>query len=68
MYLLYVDNILVVVKDKSKIKRLKVQLSGEFEMKNLRIENKILEMKIYKYISESRLIMLILNKIHRGGA
>ena len=44
--LLYVVDMLVVLKDKDEIKRLKAQLNKEFEMKDLGVANKILGMQI----------------------
>lgn len=45
MYLLiYVDDMLIVSKNMSEIIRLKTQLSGEFEMKDLGVAKKILGM------------------------
>lgn len=58
MYLLlYVDDILITTKDKSKINRLKVQLSGKFEMKNLVIAKKILGMEIHRDQQASQLYL-----------
>jgi len=44
--LLYVDDMLIASKNRSSIDKLKVQLSLEFEMKNLGEAKKILDMKI----------------------
>ena len=44
--LLYVNDILIASKNRSSIDKLKVQLSSEFEMKNLRETRRILSMKI----------------------
>ena len=44
--LLYVDDMLIAVKDMSQINRLKTQLSGEFEMKDLSAAKKILGVEI----------------------
>lgn len=44
--LLYVDDILIVAKDKSEIEKLKAQLSNKFEMKDLGVAKKILGMEI----------------------
>jgi len=46
--LLYVDNMLVAGFNKDRIKELKVQLAREFEMKDLRLTNKILGMQIHQ--------------------
>ena len=44
--LLYVDDILVAAKDKREIRKVKTQLSKEFEMKDLGLTKKILGMEI----------------------
>jgi len=44
--LLYVNDMLIASKNKSSINKLKVQLSSEFEMKNMREAKRILGMKI----------------------
>lgn len=44
--LLYVDNILVVLKDKKQVNDLKVLLNSEFDMKDLGDARKILGMEI----------------------
>ena len=46
--LLYVDDMLIVAKDKEEIRRVKAQLSKEFEMKDLGLAKKILGMEILK--------------------
>ena len=47
MYLpIYVDDMLIAGKDISEIKKIKAQLSGEFEMKDLGAAKKILGMEI----------------------
>ncbi len=49
MYLLiYVDDLLIAVKDKREIRNVKSQLSEEFEIKDLRPAKKILGMKILR--------------------
>lgn len=45
--LLYIDDILIAAKDVAEIARLKSQLSGEFEMKDLVEAKKILGMEIH---------------------
>lgn len=45
--LLYIDDILIVAKNKSKIKRLKAHLSSKFEMNNLGATKNILDIEIY---------------------
>ena len=44
--LLYVDDMLIASKNKSSIDKLKLQLSSEFEMKDLREAKRILDIKI----------------------
>ena len=44
--LLYVDDMLIVSKNRSLIDKLKIQLSCKFEMKDLREAKRILSMKI----------------------
>jgi hypothetical protein len=58
---LYVDDMLIAVKEKSEITKLKTQLSKEFEMKDLVVAKKILDMKIVRdrksrklYLSQSQ--------------
>ena len=46
----YVDDILIVVKDKSYISKHKKFLSKEFEIKDIGVVKKILGMEIYKDI------------------
>jgi hypothetical protein len=46
IYLLYVDDILIVAKSNIDIANLKVQLSSEFEMKDLGTAKKILDIEI----------------------
>ena len=46
--LLYVDDMLIATKEKTEINRLKAQLSGEFEMKDLGAAKKILGMEILR--------------------
>ena len=49
MYLLiYVDDMLIAGKDMSEINKIKTQLSGEFEMKDLGATKKILGMEIHR--------------------
>ncbi|KAA3464054.1 Retrovirus-related Pol polyprotein from transposon TNT 1-94 [Gossypium australe] len=47
--LLYVDNILIVVKDKVEIRKVKPQLSKGFVIKDLGAAKKILKIEILKY-------------------
>ena len=46
--LLYVDDMLIVAQDKENIRKVKVQLSTEFEMKDLEATKKILGMEILR--------------------
>ena len=46
--LLYVDDMLIVAQDKENIRKVKVQLNKEFEMKNLGTTKKILGMEILR--------------------
>lgn len=46
--LLYIDDMPIVAKDMSEINRLKEELCGEFEMKNLRAAKKILGMEVQR--------------------
>jgi methyl coenzyme M reductase alpha subunit len=56
--LLYVDDMLNVFKNMSEINSLKDQLSGEFEMKDLKVANKILgnEIRINRSIDKLYLL------------
>jgi hypothetical protein len=61
--LLYIDDMLIATKDKSEIAKLKVQLSKEFEMKDLDAAKKILGMEMLEienlvnYTSVSEVIL-----------
>ncbi|KAG8484978.1 hypothetical protein CXB51_021839 [Gossypium anomalum] len=58
MYLLlYVDDMLIAAKDKGEIRKVKTQLSEEFEMKDLRLAKKILGMEILRYRKASKLYL-----------
>jgi len=46
--LLYVDDMLIVVRNTLEIRRLKRQFSSEFEIKGLEVAKKILAMEIYR--------------------
>ena len=50
--LLYVDDMLVASRDIAEINKLKVQLSSEFEMKDLGAAKKILRMEIHRIAKE----------------
>lgn len=61
--LLYVDDMLIAARSMSEINKLKTQLSGEFEMKDLGAAKKILGMEIHKdrqagklYLSQKKYI------------
>jgi hypothetical protein len=56
--LLYVDDMLIAAKDKSEIHKLKVQLNGEFEMKDLGAAKKILGMEIHRNREAGKLYLL----------
>lgn len=49
--LLYVDGMFIAANNMSEINRLKNELSGEFEIKNLKAAKKILSMEIQKNIT-----------------
>ncbi|KAG8503721.1 hypothetical protein CXB51_001724 [Gossypium anomalum] len=55
--LLYVDDMLIAAKDKGEIRKVKAQLSEEFEMKDLVPRNKILGMEILRYRKTSKLYL-----------
>ena len=55
--LLYVDDFLIEAKDKEKIRKVKVQLNKEFEMKNLGATKKILGMEILRDRKASKLYL-----------
>ncbi|KAG8485167.1 hypothetical protein CXB51_021347 [Gossypium anomalum] len=55
--LLYVDDILIAAKDKGEIRKVKAQLSEEFEMKDLGPAKKILDMKILRDRKASKLYL-----------
>jgi len=55
--LLYVDDMLIAVKNMSEVDKLKAQLKQEFEMKNLGAAKKILRMKIHKNMQEEKLFL-----------
>jgi len=58
IYLLfYVDDMLIVFKDKSWFSRLKSQLNNEFEMKDLEPAKKTLGMEIHKDRKASKLYL-----------
>ncbi|KAG8491868.1 hypothetical protein CXB51_015214 [Gossypium anomalum] len=55
--LLYVDDMLIAAKDKGEIRKVKAQLSEEFEMKDLGPAKKILGMKILRDRKASKLYL-----------
>ncbi|KAG8474632.1 hypothetical protein CXB51_031261 [Gossypium anomalum] len=55
--LLYVDDMLIAAKDKGKIRKVKAQLSEEFEMKDLGPAKKILGMEILRNRKASKLYL-----------
>jgi hypothetical protein len=55
--LLYVDDMLIAVKGVSEINRLKQQLSGEFEMKDLGAAKRILGMEISRNRVDGKLFL-----------
>ena len=60
--LLYVDDMLVATKDMSEFKKLKLQLSEEFEMKDLRAAKKILGMKNFR--ENDKEVVVIAKELH----
>jgi hypothetical protein len=56
--LLYVDDMLIATKSKKEITTLKVQLSSEFEMKDLSVAKKILGMEITRDRKSSLLFLI----------
>lgn len=73
--LLYVDDMLIVAKEKSEIAKLKAQLSKEFEMKDLGAAKKILGMEITRdrksgklYLSQRGYIEKVLRRFNMHNA
>ncbi|KAE9603853.1 putative RNA-directed DNA polymerase [Lupinus albus] len=67
--LLYVDDMLIVSRDKSLIRKLKTQLNNEFEMKELGAAKKILGMEIHRdrqadklFLSQQKYIEKVLER------
>ena len=56
--LLYVDDILITTKDKEEIRKVKVQLNKEFEMKDLGATKKILGMEILRDRKAGKLYLI----------
>lgn len=56
---LYVANMLLATKDKANIERLKSQLSGSFEMKNLDPNQRILGIEITRYKQRRRIFLFL---------
>jgi len=59
--MLYVDDILIVVRNKTHIQKLKAQLKKEFNMKDFREAKKILGMEISRDMSTCRLRLSLEN-------
>ena len=55
--LLYVDDILIVAKDNEVIRKVKAQLSKKFEMKDFRVEKKLLRIEILRNRKEGKLYL-----------
>ncbi|KAL2622662.1 hypothetical protein R1flu_002867 [Riccia fluitans] len=51
---LYIDDMLIVAKDKSEVEKIKAQLSVEFSMKDLDLARKILGMEIHMDVKVGR--------------
>lgn len=73
--LIYVDDMLITVKDKTKIAKLKAHLSGEFEMKDLSVAKKIPGMEISRdkpfgklYLSQKEYIDKVLRRFNMHEA
>ena len=73
--LLYVDDMLIATKDKEEIRKVKVQLSKEFEMKDLGATKKILGMEILGnrkadklYLSQKGYIEKVLHRFNMQNA
>ena len=73
--LLYVDDMLIATKDNKKIRKVKVQLSKEFEMKDLGAAMKILGMEILRdgkagklYLSQKAYIEKVLHRFNMHNA
>ncbi|KAG8500695.1 hypothetical protein CXB51_002843 [Gossypium anomalum] len=73
--LLYVDDMLIAAKDKGEIRKVKAQLSEEFEMKDLGPAKKILGMEILRdrkasklYLSQKRYIEKVLCRFNMQSA
>jgi len=56
--LLYVDDMLIASRDKFSIRKLKTQLSNEFEMKELGAAKKILGMEICKDCQAGKIVFI----------
>ncbi|KAG8472509.1 hypothetical protein CXB51_035268 [Gossypium anomalum] len=73
--LLYVDDMLIAAKDKGEIRKVKAQLSEEFEMKDLELVKKILGMEILRdrkisklYLSQKGYIKKVLCRFNMQSA
>lgn len=63
--LLYVDDMLIVANNISKISKLKSQLNSEFEMKDLGVARKILGMEIHRDRQIGKLVLSQKNYIEK---
>jgi inosine/xanthosine triphosphate pyrophosphatase family protein len=71
--LLYVDDMLIATKSIGKVNKLKVLLSGEFDMKDLGATEKILEMEIHMdkdakklWLSQAGYVKKVLGRFSNG--
>ena len=69
--LLYVDDMLIAAEDKEEIRKIKVQLNKDFEMKNLGMTKNILGMEILRdrkasklYVSQKGYIKKVIHKFN----
>ncbi|CAL0304779.1 unnamed protein product [Lupinus luteus] len=72
--LLYVDDMLIASRDKSLIRKLKIQLNNEFEMKELGATKKILGMEIHRdrqagklFLSQEKYIERVLERFNMNN-
>ena len=73
--LLYVDDMLIAAKDQKEVRKVKAQLSSEFEMKDLGAAKKMLGMEILRdrsagklYMSQKRYIEKVLRRFNMQSA
>lgn len=62
--LLYVDDMLIIGQVSDKIRKLKIELSKSFVMKDLGLAKRILGMNIYRDKWE---VLVVTGKVHREG-